>query len=57
MILDTALYEADRSELLRPSPNITTNRRGLPTAFKLFTGNIPFHHAVDLSTSPTCKKC
>ncbi|XBJ23679.1 beta-glucuronosyltransferase GlcAT14A-like isoform X2 [Triticum dicoccoides] len=39
VILDTALYEADRSELLRPSPNITTNRRGLPTAFKLFTGS------------------
>ncbi|XP_037460765.1 uncharacterized protein LOC119331701 isoform X1 [Triticum dicoccoides] len=37
VILDTALYQADRSELLRPSPNITTNRRGLPTAFKLFT--------------------
>ncbi|KAM3401791.1 hypothetical protein ACQJBY_006048 [Aegilops geniculata] len=39
VILDTALYEADRSELLRPSPNITTIRRGLPTAFKLFTGS------------------
>lgn len=39
VILDTALYEADRSELLRPSPNITINRRGLPTAFKLFTGS------------------
>ncbi|XP_037460772.1 beta-glucuronosyltransferase GlcAT14A-like isoform X2 [Triticum dicoccoides] len=39
VILDTALYQADRSELLRPSPNITTNRRGLPTAFKLFTGS------------------
>lgn len=39
VILDTALYEADRSELLRPSRNITTNRRSLPTSFKLFTGS------------------
>lgn len=38
MILDTALYEADRSELIRPA-NLTTNRRNLPTAFKLFTGS------------------
>ncbi|XP_047045722.1 beta-glucuronosyltransferase GlcAT14A-like [Lolium rigidum] len=39
VILDTALYEADRSVLLRPSRNITTNRRSLPTSFKLFTGS------------------
>uniref|UniRef100_A0ACD5X4U6 Uncharacterized protein n=1 Tax=Avena sativa TaxID=4498 RepID=A0ACD5X4U6_AVESA len=39
IILDTALYEADRSELLRPSRNITSNRRRLPTSFKLFTGS------------------
>ena len=38
VILDTALYDADRSDLLRPSRNITTNRRSLPTSFKLFTG-------------------
>uniref|UniRef100_A0A0E0BAV8 BGGP Beta-1-3-galactosyl-O-glycosyl-glycoprotein n=1 Tax=Oryza glumipatula TaxID=40148 RepID=A0A0E0BAV8_9ORYZ len=38
VILDTALYEADRSELIRPA-NLTTNRRNLPTAFKLFTGS------------------
>uniref|UniRef100_A0ACD5W0P4 Uncharacterized protein n=1 Tax=Avena sativa TaxID=4498 RepID=A0ACD5W0P4_AVESA len=39
VILDTALYEADRSELLRPSRNITSNRRSLPSSFKLFTGS------------------
>uniref|UniRef100_A0ACD5VS43 Uncharacterized protein n=1 Tax=Avena sativa TaxID=4498 RepID=A0ACD5VS43_AVESA len=39
VILDTALYEADRAELLRPSRNITSNRRSLPASFKLFTGS------------------
>ncbi|WVZ59063.1 hypothetical protein U9M48_009265 [Paspalum notatum var. saurae] len=38
VILDTALYEDNRSELIRPV-NISTNLRRLPTAFKLFTGS------------------
>ncbi|XP_062205793.1 beta-glucuronosyltransferase GlcAT14A-like [Phragmites australis] len=38
VILDTALYEAGASELIRPA-NVTTNLRRLPTAFKLFTGS------------------
>lgn len=38
VILDTALYEDGRAELIRPV-NISTNLRRLPTAFKLFTGS------------------
>lgn len=38
VILDTALYEDVRAELIRPV-NISTNLRRLPTAFKLFTGS------------------
>ncbi|XP_066387079.1 beta-glucuronosyltransferase GlcAT14A-like [Miscanthus floridulus] len=38
VILDTALYEDGRAELIRPV-NITTNLRRLPTAFKLYTGS------------------
>jgi hypothetical protein len=41
VILDTALYEDGRAELIRPV-NITTNLRRLPTAFKLYTGTTPF---------------
>jgi hypothetical protein len=37
VILDTALYEDGRAELLRPE-NISTNLRRFPTAFKLYTG-------------------
>ncbi|XP_072146780.1 beta-glucuronosyltransferase GlcAT14A isoform X2 [Setaria viridis] len=38
VILDTALYEDGRAELLRPE-NISTNLRRFPTAFKLYTGS------------------
>ncbi|KAK3157639.1 hypothetical protein QOZ80_2AG0125430 [Eleusine coracana subsp. coracana] len=38
VILDTALYEAGTSELVRPT-NLTTNLRKVPTAFKVFTGS------------------
>ncbi|KAF8672589.1 hypothetical protein HU200_049276 [Digitaria exilis] len=38
VILDTALYEDGRAELIRPV-NITTNLRRFPTAFKLYTGS------------------
>ncbi|GJN20704.1 hypothetical protein PR202_gb08111 [Eleusine coracana subsp. coracana] len=38
VILDTALYEAGTSELIRPT-NLTTNLRKVPTAFKVFTGS------------------
>ncbi|CAL4916867.1 unnamed protein product [Urochloa decumbens] len=38
VILDTALYEDGRAELIRPV-NISTNLRRFPTAFKLYTGS------------------
>jgi hypothetical protein len=37
VILDTALYEAGTSELIRPA-NLTANLRKVPTAFKVYTG-------------------
>jgi hypothetical protein len=46
VILDTALYEDGRAELIRPV-NITTNLRRLPTAFKLYTGMVHY-------TTPSC---